>query len=138
VHWHGWAAGGMIDVVRRLRRQARYASTDDARARDVDGVRNRIQVSSQPIGNPAYRLSYMLQSFWPGRPTGMLAETAKGKGGKFRVRAKHRIPEPQHSQSLVWLDRWRIEDISLLMKVSVVEGCLQLSSAGSAYTNRGR
>ena len=135
LHWHGWAAGGMVDVVRRLRNQAAYKSTNEARAHDVDGVRNRVFVSRNPIINPAYRISYLIQSFWPSRATGVLAETATGKGGKFRVRGKRRIPEPEHSQQLVWIHQWRIEDISLLIKMSVVGGRLKVNTANPAYTN---
>lgn len=137
LHWHGWAAGGMIQVVRRLRIQKAYISTEQARAGDTDGVRNRVVVSRKPILNPAYRLSYLTQSFWPSRATGVMPETPRGKGGRFRVRGKRRLPEPQHSQQLLWIHQWRVEDISLVMKVSVVGGRLRLNDDQPAYTNRG-
>ena len=135
LHWHGWAAGGMIDVVRCLRKQKAFISTKEARAQDFDGVRNRVVVSRKPILNGAYRLSYMMQSFWPSRATGVRTETATSKGGRFRVRGKRRLPEPQHSQLLLWLHQWRLEDISLLMKMNVVDGRLSLNSDQSPYTN---
>ena len=138
LHWHGWAAGGMIEVVRRLRKQKTFISTKEARAQDFDGVRNRVVVSRKPILNPAYRLSYMMQSFWPSRATGVKTETAASTSGRFRVRGKRRLPEPQHSQLLVWLHQRRLEDISLLMKMNVGDGRLSLISDQIAYTNRVR
>lgn len=138
LHWHGWAAGEMIGVLQRLRKQKKYDSSEQARATDTDGVRNRVRISRKPIRNAAYRLSYLLQSFWPGRRTGDLAELETGKRGRYRVRAKHRIPEPYHSQYLLWLDQWRIEDISLLMGMSVAGGRLRLNNARVSSINRRR
>ena len=136
LHWHGWACGEMIQVLQRLRKQRKYQSTRAARVGDTDGVTNRVVISRKPIRNAAWRLSYRLQSFWPGRRTGDLAELKAGKQGRYRVRAKHRIDEPYHSLCLLWLDQWRIEDISLLVGMSVVGDRLQLNNAKVASTNR--
>ena len=135
LHLHGWAAGGMVEVVNALRRQRAFISTKAARVGDVDGVRNRVVVSRKIIRNPAYRISYLVQSFWPSRATGVLAETVKGKGGKFRVRGKRRISEPRHSQSLRWLHQWRLEDVSLLVGLQVAKRRLQLNTSKATYTN---
>ena len=126
LHFHGWAAGEMIEVVRHLRTLRRYSGSKRARTADIDGVRVRVRVSRKAITNPAYRLSYLLQSFWSARRSGNWGKDNMGSGPPKRARRKKRIPEPQHARYLLWLDRWSVEQTCLRIGLPVKGGRLQL------------
>jgi hypothetical protein len=118
LHLHGVAVGGMIDVVRALSDRPKYASSRLGERPD-DGVFQRIRVSRKPLTNLPSPLTYILQPFWPSRWSG-----DTGDGVINRQRTKHRIPEPYHTQYLLWLDQWALSDIALLMKLRVQSGRL--------------
>ena len=109
LHVHGVAAGGMIAVVDGLRGRNHYRHDPDAAVVDA------IKVSRKPLEHLPFAISYQFKSYWPQRWIGW-----SDKAGKVvRQRRGHRIKEPHHSQVLLWLDRWSLADMSLLMKVRV-------------------
>ncbi|QYE35245.1 hypothetical protein KZX46_04385 [Polymorphobacter sp. PAMC 29334] len=118
IHLHGVVVGGMIDVVDCLGSRRRYASSR-AHEQPDDGVYQRVRVSRKPLTNLPSPITYILQPFWPSRWSG-----DTGDGVINRQRTKHRIPEPYHTQYLLWLDQWSLSEISLLMKLRVQSGSL--------------
>ncbi|QOV93444.1 hypothetical protein [Novosphingobium sp. ES2-1] len=118
-HVHGFAHGGMIEVVDRLRSLPNYRS----RLHLPDGSRNpvyrRVRRARKGLRNLPAPVTYLLQSFWPAR-----AVISKD-GSRFRVRRKGRIKEPRHSQVLMWLDKHRLEDITLMIGLRVTKDGLK-------------
>lgn len=107
LHVHGIAAGEMIAVIDRLRKTPSYTS---------DGlVRGRMHISRKPLKDIPYPLGYPFKSYWPSRRIG----TVGHEGLIKRQRGHHRIPEPYHTQVLLWLDRWSASDLTLLMNLCV-------------------
>lgn len=126
LHLHGFAAEGMIDVLDEARRLPKYRSIRSHFDPGQDTVCQRMRISRQ---RPTPRqFSYLLQSWWPSRWIGPVGDD----GDIRRSRTRHRIPEPYHSQYLLWLDRWSLSDISLFMKLRVTRAGLQVADA---YTN---
>lgn len=108
VHIHGVAEGAMLGLVDELRRLPQY------RQRKADGHKSpRVVVGRKPLTNLPYPLTYTVQSYWPYRWRGVI--DAVERRGKVR----HRIPDPCHTQLLLWLDRWRLEDLTLMTGMSV-------------------
>lgn len=119
MHWHLMATGGMINVVDRLREQRRYQA-DRLNRETLDGrAWAPVHIQRGPFSNPGRALSYVLKSYWPNRTSWVGPE-----GDVQRFRGTRRIPEPEHSLYLLWLDLHRLEDICLLMKLRVVDGKL--------------
>jgi len=115
LHAHGFAVGGMVDVLESLRGTRKHPGW----LRD-----GRLNRSRKPITNLPYVLGYAFKSFWPCKrigPVGDEAVVARNRHGQ-------RIPEPFHSQYLVWLDQHSVSDLCLLMKLRVTrDGLLPTS-----------
>lgn len=107
LHLHGVADAPMLEVVRKLRKLPNY------RCRRALGEKPRVVVGRQVLGNLPYPLTYRFQSSWPKRWRGKI------DGAEQRGNMRHRIPEPYHTALLVWLDRWSLADITLLMGAHV-------------------
>ena len=105
LHFHGIASGEMIDVVGRLRLLPKYASA----------TANKKVVQCKPIDQKEYgpALSYVFKSF------GSLRMMAKDERTNTLVSRKvgRRIPEPWHSEILLWQDAQNLKDAVLLMKL---------------------
>lgn len=68
-----------------------------------------IRMSRNSLQNEPDCYTYILQSFWPERWEGLI-------DGKFcRRNKKLRIDEPEHTQILLWLDRWRLTELILMV-----------------------
>jgi hypothetical protein len=115
LHVHGVAADGMIGVVDRLRDRPKYRS----KRTGPDKIQ-RVRISEQPLTDLPSPLTYVVQSFWPCRWSGEVGEDRFA-----RQRRKGRIPEPQHTEVLLWLDRWSLADLILIMKLRVTKGGLK-------------
>jgi hypothetical protein len=115
LHVHLVAADGMIDVVDRLRSRRKYRTKGTVRNPD-ETVRSRVFVSRNKLKRLPHALSYIVQSYWPMRKLVTLED-----GRVVRTRIKARIPEPQHSLVLIWLDRWAIQDLCLMVKLRVTK-----------------
>ncbi|MEQ8743965.1 hypothetical protein [Parasphingorhabdus sp.] len=111
IHVHGLAAGEMIGIFDVLRNKPRFKSRRQ-RSKSAEGKKavsiQRVQVRRKRLTNLPDPITYVVQSFWPSRAQYMLNE----KDPKRQTR-KRRIPEPYHSQYLVWLNRWSFGDMVL-------------------------
>lgn len=123
LHLHGVAAGGMRNVLDALRRRPKY------HANQLDGARRPVRRTHRPLHSTSYALTYQLQSWWPARRAGEVES-----GEVRRARTKGRIPEPFHSQYLLWLDKQSLSDVSLLFGLSVSRDGFR---ARNAYMNNG-
>ncbi|MFN7025643.1 MAG: hypothetical protein ACK4QP_14230 [Pseudorhizobium sp.] len=103
VHLHGVADPVMLKVVDSFRALPNF------RCRKKLGERPRVVIGRKPLTNLPYPLTYRFQSSWPKRWNGQI------DGVDERGNTRHRIPEPYHTALLVWLDRWSLTDITLLM-----------------------
>lgn len=106
LHLHGIADGQMVDVIRGLKRLPRFRFD---RKRDL---RSPIRVTRLRMTNLPYPLLYTVQDWWPGRFT-------LSRNGKPRRSGRQRIPEPYHTALLLWLDRWSLADMTLMVGMRV-------------------
>lgn len=121
LHVHGFAYGGMVEVVDRLRMLPNYSTQFYLPDGELNPVYRRVMIGRKPLTNVPHAVTYALQSYWPSR-----ALIIRDDGKRIRARQKQRIEEPYHSQVLLWLDRWRIEDLTLMIGLRVTgNGLLQ-------------
>jgi hypothetical protein len=111
LHLHGVAAEGMIDVVDKLRKGAKYKNDNT--------VHCRVRIDRKPLEHLPYPLTYCFKSYWPRKHVIM------GVNGKRRTRRHMRIPEPYHSQVLAFLDRHQLDDLGVMKHLEVVRGQLR-------------
>ena len=79
-------------------------------------ARHPVRRSRQPLTDLPRPFAYLWQGWWPAHRRG---DGSGVEGSNQRHRRKRQIPEPFHSQSLLWLDRERIDDTTLLMGLYV-------------------
>ena len=128
-HFHGLCTQEFAGILDKLRLNEKYQTRS--------GERPSIKIRRKPLDNVPYALTYLLKSYWPGIYEGPVGD------GTFTGRQSHvrRIKEPHHSNVLLWLDQWRLEDITLLKNLRVRAGGLGFqptklyshSSDGKAY-----
>ena len=111
LHYHVIASGQMIAVLDELRNQRTY------KHQPGDRVRDRVRMSRKPLDNLPAPLGYPWQLFWPARARSDGSDD--DIGFKQLHRGKRRLPEPYHTQMLLWLDRQRIEDMTLLIGLRI-------------------
>ena len=120
LHHHGIVTGGLVDVVRRLKTLGTYRPL----VRKLDGITKKtpaIRLERIDQTDLATTATYTVQSFWPARWEGVI-------DGKYvRSGTKRRIPEPEHTRVLLWLDRWRLRDLTLLMGFHVTKNGFALN-----------
>lgn len=104
-HFHVVATGDWIDVVEAMRGQRGYQRSSKS---DPLPIRARRKIDDVP-----YALSYLLKGYWPGKWRGEVS----GVGTERRSRKHRRIPEPHHSNLLLWLDQYKPADLILMMGV---------------------
>ncbi|KFL46399.1 hypothetical protein IL54_1815 [Sphingobium sp. ba1] len=104
LHLHGIADGEMVNVVRGLKKLPRFRFD---RKRDL---RSPIRVTRLRMTNLPYPLLYTVQDWWPGR----FILVRNGKPVRSR---RQRIPEPYHTLLLLWLDRWSLADMILMVGI---------------------
>lgn len=124
LHFHGVAADGMVAVVDRLRQCRKYKRPKGPK-RQRKSVFRPIVRSRKPLTNLPEPLTYILKAFWPLKRIGVVNDD----GDEFRDRMGKRIPEPFHSQVLLWLDRWTLSDITMLMKLSATSKGFKLTKS---------
>lgn len=117
IHVHGLVAGEMIDRCKALRKRKKYRSLRDGRSPAPERGATPIEFTQEAPKDLWRQTAYRFQSFWP-------------VGGKER---RNRIPEPRHSQWLMWMDRYQPSDLCLLIGLRVKKG--QLVRTGKAYVN---
>jgi hypothetical protein len=111
VHVHGIACDEMIEVVDRLRHRPNYrferTVDDEGHLREW----RRVRIERTPIDDGPGWHGYMTKSFWPGRLTYVKDGVVR------RQRQRTPIPEPYNSLYLLWLSRWRLQDLALFVHV---------------------
>lgn len=114
LHFHGFADGDYLQAVHQLRKLPNYR-----RQRSKGDKLQRVRILRKPPENLPLPLLYLFQSFWPKRwrsPSGN------------RSKRRYRIPNPYHSEMLLWLHRWQPHDIALLMGIHVGKQGFQVRS----------
>lgn len=119
-HVHGFACGEMIEIVNRLRLLPNYETRQWLPDESPSPVYRRVVISRKLLTDLPRAVTYCLQSFWPSRPI-LLTE----EGERIRARRKGRIPEPNHTNIMVQMHLWRIEDITLMMGLRVTKDGLK-------------
>ncbi len=109
-HFHGMGSRSFIEILDKLRESEKYKT--------AFGERPTIRIRRKPLRNVPYPLTYLLKSYWPGMYEGPVGD-GKSNGRQSHVR---RIREPYHSEVLMWMDQWRLEDITLLKNLRVGAG----------------
>lgn len=120
LHVHGFAYGGIIDAIDRLRGMPNYRTKRRLKDGALSPVYRRVRLSRKKLRRLPFLATYRLQSYWPAK-----ALIISDDGRRIRARRKRRIAEPYHSQVLLWLDRWRIEDLTLMIGLRVTKGGLR-------------
>ena len=126
LHLHGLCSLTMVKAIDALRKDPNYKAERLLPNGEWNPVYRRVWVARKPLTNLARTLSYLVQSFWPSRPIYVSAD-----GKRRRVRDKQRIPEPYHSQVLLWLDRYRLRDLTLMIGLRVTTSGLKRTQRGS-------
>lgn len=123
VHSHMVALGDKARVIKGLRKLKAYRPI----VRTLQGVTKKVpavRMSRMQEGDLFAPLSYPVQSFIPSRWEGVIA-------GKWRRQGyKARIAEPEHTQVLLWFDRWRLEDLTMLIGLRVTKQGLIMTNPG--------
>lgn len=112
LHVHGLASGELVDVVRQLKKARNLQPV--GRTRSKTAVAKPVLLQSI-VRTPAKVATYVVKGFWGERPA---FESCEGK--LKRPRGRRRISSiQQFAEHLMWLDRWRLSDLTLLMGMSV-------------------
>ena len=120
LHVHLWLGGEMVQVLDNLRQSKKLQGPTVI----VDGKRKKrraIRISRKKLVNRPSPYTYILQSFWPSRMY-FDARSAEPKRGP-----RSRIEEPAHTDVLLWLDRWKLSDISFMMGLKATRDGLTLT-----------
>jgi len=112
IHFHGIAAGDYLAALDGPMRQDlkdQLKAKLDALPTLTTDPKVRVVLKVAKLQDTPRQVSYVLQSWWPSRPMVMTPR------GWKRVRAKGRIPEPHHTNYLLWLDQQSISGLRLRM-----------------------
>lgn len=126
LHLHGLASDDMIEVVDRLRKLPNYATRRFLADGSPSPVYRRVRIERKPLTNLPAPITYLMQSFWPSRPV-----IINEDGRRVRSRVKQRIAEPYHSQVLLWLDKWGLDDLTVMIGLRVTKNGLKQTKRSS-------
>lgn len=127
LHLHLVAAEGMLNVLRRLKTSSKFRS-ERPEGRKSGTVYQKVHFRRM-LDNVPYTLTYRFQSYWPKKITVNIGDSENPR--MVRRKGRGRIPEPYHVLSLLWLDKWRLQDLVLLMKLSVTTKGLTRSNSAN-------
>lgn len=120
IHVHGFACGEMAYVVDWLRKLPNYKTELYPEDGGVSPVYRRVRMTWKKLNNLPAPITYRLQSYWPAK-----ANYISDDGSRTRAKRKRRIAEPHHSQVLLWQDKWKIEDLTLMIGLRVTKAGLK-------------
>jgi len=121
LHWHLIVTGDLIKVFQRLKRRNAYKSVKRA-ADSPDGVAVRVHIREVDDPQNPRPLTYAMKGSWYARWRG---ETGDNEDDLQRiVGPRVRIPEPYHSQVLLWLDKWEFNDMLIMTNLRLGKGTL--------------
>lgn len=121
-HYHVVAGGEKAEAIENLRSMPKYSALRTEPCEKGLPNRPRVRKSRIPLYNMPDPLTYVLQSSYPHRPTKVHAD-----GSVTRSKRRYRIPEPYHTQWLLWMDRWTISDMLLLVGLNVTTRGFELN-----------
>ena len=98
LHFHGVTTADKAAALHRLKAIAGYERTRTGAA----------PVRCEQVNDRPHQFTYMLKSYWPSRAVRLV------DGERKRDRKGGRIPEPFHTQVLLWLDRQKLADMTLM------------------------
>lgn len=103
LHWHVLGCHEMIKVIDALRTESEFKS--------IKGDRPRVRLTRKPLVNIPRVASYLLQAWWPNRPTGKYADVPEFS------RTDHRmgLDDPQKVRWLLWFGQRKISDLVMLV-----------------------
>lgn len=119
-HLHLACSRSVTTVLDRLRSSPNYKSTRLLPNGKPSPVFRRVWIRRKPLINMPEPITYVVQSFWPSRPIYI-----DDQGKRSRLRQKGAIREPYHSQVLLWLDRWKVEQLTLMVGLRVTRSGLR-------------
>lgn len=119
LHLHGIASGEMVQVVCNLRRAQKLRSVKGDHVSEK--VRQRVSVKRREIDNLPRTVSYTFKAFWPLRAGSEQANEPLSFARRGRLR------EPEHAEYLLWLDRYKPEDLVLTIGLSASRHGLKIS-----------
>lgn len=113
IHLHLQMSEDYIDAVDSLRHRSKYISWKvDPSTECGMRKRTRITIAREELQNLPAPITYRLQSFWP-------VKEHEDEHGEAERSKRQRVPEPYHSLYLLWLNKWRLEELTLLMGLRV-------------------
>ena len=107
----------MIDVLNALRKQRAYRPWKPMG--DVPGAKRPIVVSKKKYHHALTAAAYATKLYWPRKRVGRV-----GPGETKRDRDHSRIKGSQHSQVLLFLDQWKLPQITILFGLTIRRGRL--------------
>lgn len=129
-HYHGVVAGEMIEVLDKLREEPAFKPIKRKVGEQIKRY-PRIRMSRAPIEDVPGALGYLLKSYWPQKWEGEIE-------GEAKRQARHsRIQGPAHTRALLWLNRYRLDQISLLTGLRVERSGLRATKLGHIHERKG-
>ena len=119
LHVHVACSKAVVPVIDKLRTMGSYRSTRLLPDGSPSPVFRRVWVRRKRLEKMPDPVTYVVQSFWPSRPIHI-----DENGKRSRLRQKGAIREPYHSRVLMWLDRWSIQDLTLMVGLRVTRAGL--------------
>lgn len=120
LHMHLWLGGEMVQVLDNLRKSKKLRGPT-VKLHGKPKKRRAIRIRRRNLVKLPAPYTYILQSFWPSRMF-FDARSAEPKRGR-----RSRIKEPVHTDVLLWLDRWKLSDISFMMGLKATRNGLTLT-----------
>jgi len=100
LHFHGITTAEIADLLQSLVGKWGYVPTRTGAS----------PLRRDQINDPGRQLSYLLKSYWPSKGVREMLN-----GSRKRDRKGRRIPEPYHTQYLLWMDRHRLSDLTVMI-----------------------
>jgi hypothetical protein len=110
-HWHLLVKGGARKVIERLRNCDKYRSVRSG-APPESPVKTPVRFHKGPPKDVVSAVTYLMKSYWPAITSGL-----NENGQHVRYKQRQRIPEPVHTNVLMWLHQRRLNDLRLLIGV---------------------
>ncbi|WP_294312335.1 hypothetical protein [uncultured Sphingomonas sp.] len=114
LHYHVIVQGlAMLDAIERLREHSRFLRLPGA-ANNPDGIDVRVHGKRVRQCHLPEVISYTTKGAWYSRWRGTDLE-----GRRTSQANRCRVPEPANTKVLLWLDRWRVSDMTMLINLRV-------------------
>jgi hypothetical protein len=114
LHWHLIVTHSqMRAVIERLRGHSAFKRMVGAN-NNPDGIDMRIVVQPVPEEDLPNAISYAVKGGWYAK-----WRSEDDGGNRQTARCKGRIPEPARSKVLLWLDRWRVQNMAMMLNLYV-------------------